>query len=45
MKHRITKYPYGTNVPATKSFDNEDIPNSIGELKTMYKKFAENDTL
>ena len=38
----ITTYPFGSNVPFIKCFDDKDTPNSIEELKKLYKTFIEN---
>ena len=38
-------YPHRTNIPFIKYFDDKDIPNSIEELKKIYKKFIANDQI
>ena len=40
---RITTYPHGTNIPFTKFFADKDIPNSIEEIKKIYKEFTKNN--
>ena len=39
----ITTYPYTTKF--LKYFEDQDTPNSIEELKNVYKEFTENDKL
>ena len=34
---KITTYPYGSNITLTKYFDDEDIPDSIKELRKYIK--------
>ena len=41
----ITTYPYRTNLLFLKYFEDQDTPNSIEELKNVYKEFTENDKL
>ena len=41
----ITTYPYRTNLLFLKYFEEQDTPNSIEELKNVYKEFTENDKL
>ena len=41
----ITTYPYRANLPSLKYFEDQDTPNSIEELKNVYKEFTENDKL
>ena len=39
----ITTYPQRSNISFIRYFDDKDIPNSIQELKKIYKTFTEND--
>ena len=38
----IATYPCGSNIPFIKYYDHKDIPNSIEELKNIYKNLTEN---
>ena len=42
---RMKTYPHRTNIPFIKYFDDKDIPNSIEELKKIYKKVSANDQI